>query len=150
MRLDTTTLIGRLSMAFERKQVQAEGGELRPEAQREGLRVSLSALASARAVSSSKNRDIDDSDLPEAIKDLLRQIRELQGLIAQKQAALQALSNDQGLDPLRRRLLLEGAQAELTALQAALSGLSAMLVNAMRMQGLSGAQLQAVASLLVA
>jgi len=150
MRLDTTTLIGRLSMAFERKQVQADDGELRPEAQREGLRVSLSALASARAVSSSKNRDIDDSDLPEAIKDLLRQIRELQGLIAQKQAALQALSNDQGLDPLRRRLLLEGAQAELTALQGALSGLSAMLVNAMRMQGLSGAQLQAVASLLVA
>jgi hypothetical protein len=54
---------------------------------------------------------------------------------------------DQGHDADTRRLRIEALQGELASLQGALSSASAMLLKAVREQGLSAQQMQEVATL---
>jgi hypothetical protein len=50
--------------------------------------VSLSELGRARSAAAEKNGDIDDSDLPDEIKQTLKLIRQLKAQIAARQGAL--------------------------------------------------------------
>src|SRR5690606_37491504 len=113
-----------------------------PQAVREGLRVSLSALAQTRSASEQKNRDIEDSDLPRTIKDILKMIRELKAQVAAKQAELDAVMTDQSLDADTRRLKAEALQSELASLSGALAGANASLLKAVQEQDLDAAQMQ--------
>ena len=147
MRVDSTVLSNRLSIALQRRNAAAEGDHEDGQALRDGLRVSLSALGKARSAASQKNRDIDESSLPDTIKQILKMIRALKAQIAQKKAELAALMADQGLDADTRRLRIEALQGELASLQGALSSASAMLLKTVREQGLSAQQMQEVATL---
>lgn len=149
MRVESTSMMGRLGLAFERTSATAEGVEKDDQALRDSLRVSLSELGKARSAAAQKNQDIDDSSLPDLIKDLLKRIRALKEQIEAKKEELQAVMSDQSLDPEAKRLKIETLQGELASLQGALSNANATLLKALREQGLTDQQMQEVASLLM-
>lgn len=131
-------------------QRQNSAGERSPEEVREGLRVSLSELGQSLSAKAGKDRDIDDSGLPDSIKQLLKMIRELKAQIAEKQAQIDALLGDQCLDPQARRLQLEALQSELASLSGALAAANANLIKLMSDNNLSDEQMMTAASLAMA
>lgn len=153
MRLESTHLSNRMNIALERKSAAAEGvvqsSEGDQQALRDSLRVSLSELGKARSAGAQKNRDIDESSLPDVVKDLLKRIRELKEQIEAKKAELKEVMSDQSLDPETKRMKIEVLQGELASLQGALSSANATLLKAIREQDLSDQQMQEVASLIM-
>ncbi|WP_425914519.1 hypothetical protein [Pseudomonas sp. GWSMS-1] len=152
MRLELTDVSSRMNAALERKRAVAEGvvesSEADQQALRDSLRVSLSELGKARSAAAQKNRDIDESSLPDVIKDLLKRIRELKAQVDAKKAELEKVMGDQSLDPEAKRIKIEALQGELASLQGALSSANATLIEILREQDLSDQQMQEVASLL--
>ena len=152
MRLELTDVSSRMKAALERKRAVAEGvvesSEADQQALRDSLRVSLSELGKARSAAAQKNRDIDESSLPDVIKDLLKRIRELKAQVDAKKAELEKVMGDQSLDPEAKRIKIEALQGELASLQGALSSANATLIEILREQDLSDQQMQEVASLL--
>ncbi|HEX5843029.1 MAG TPA: hypothetical protein VFY62_11150 [Pseudomonas sp.] len=142
MRIESSGPLANLSRAVQRQSSPAG-----PEAVREGLRVSLSDLARGMSAKASSNQDIDDSDLPESIKQLLKMIRELKAQIADKRAEVEALMAAQGLSPEAKRLKLEALQTELATLSGALASANANLLKLMHENNLSSGQMQSAASL---
>lgn len=153
MRLESTQLSTRMNLALERKSAAAEGvvesGEGDQQALRDSLRVSLSELGKAHSATAQKNRDIDESSLPDVVKDLLKRIREIKAQIEAKKAELKEVMSDQRLDPETKRMKIEALQGELASLQGALSSANATLLKAMREQDLSDQQMQEVSSLIM-
>jgi len=139
MRIDITSALNNLNSSFQR---QASAAERTPEELREGLRVSLSELGrSLSAKTEKKNQDIDESGLPDSIKQLLKMIRELKAQIAAKEAELKALMADQNLDPEARQVQLEALQSELAMLNGAWASANANLIKQLQEQGLSDEQM---------
>jgi hypothetical protein len=145
LRIDVGGLTERLSLGIQRQVARERGETPSAKAVADGLRVSLSELGRVR--SSAKNADIDESNLPESIKELLRLIRALKQQIAEKQAELEAVMAEPGLDPETRQLRVEALRNELASLQGALSSASANLLKAMHEAGLSDEQMQTAAGL---
>ncbi|MFV9655640.1 hypothetical protein ACNFCK_12040 [Pseudomonas sp. NY15366] len=138
---------GPLSNLAQGVQRQLTAVEPSPEQAREGLRVSLSELGKSMSAKPDRNEDIDKSELPQAIKDLLKMIRELRAQIAEKQAQIDAIMSDQSLDAEAKRQQVEGLQTELASLNSALTTANANLVKLMRENGLSSEQMQAASTL---
>ncbi|MDD2054852.1 hypothetical protein NPS46_20095 [Pseudomonas putida] len=91
-----------------------------------GVQVTLSEIGlkiSAGGTQKSSNSDIDDSSLPDNVKNLLKMIRKLQQELAEKRAELQAVMSDRRMSP-------EQMQARLSALQSEIASLSAGLISA--------------------
>ncbi|NMY52688.1 MULTISPECIES: DUF1931 family protein [unclassified Pseudomonas] len=153
MRLESTQLSTRMNLALERKSAAAEGvaesSEADKQAFRDSLRVSLSEQGKARSAAAQKNRDIDESSLPDVVKDLLKRIRELKAQIEAKRNELKEVMQDQSLDPEAKRIKIETLQGELASLQGALSSANATLIKTLREQDLSDQQMQEVASLVM-
>lgn len=145
LRIDVGQLTDNLAQGVQRRVARDNGETVSPQALREGLRVSLSELGRTQA--SAKNDDIDESNLPDTIKEILKMIRALKQQIAEKQAQLEALMTDQSLSPEARRVRVEALQSELGSLQGALSSASANLIKVMREAGLSPEQMQTAAKL---
>lgn len=149
VRIDHATPLVNLTRSVQRQMAEAAGAPV--EDWRESVRVSLSSVSrimSAKAQEKDKN-DIDESDLPSTVRELLKMIRELKAQIAEKQAELQALMTDAEMDPEAKRLKIEALRTELSTLNGALSSASATLTKVMRESGLSKEQMQQVATLLV-
>ena len=138
---------GPLSNLAQGVQRQLTAVEPSPEQAREGLRVSLSELGKSMSAKPDRNEDIDKSELPQAIKDLLKMIRELRVQIAEKQAQIDAIMSDQSLDAEAKRQQIEGLQTELASLNSALTTANANLIKLMRENGLSSEQMQAATTL---
>jgi Sec-independent protein translocase protein TatA len=147
MRIESGGPLANLVRGVQR---QNTAGERSPEEVREGLRISLSELGKSLSAKAGKTQDIDDSGLPDSIKQLLKMIRELKAQIAEKQAQIDALLSDQSLDPQARRLQLEALQTELASLNSALASANANLIQLMRENGLSDEQMMTAASLAMA
>lgn len=146
MRIESTGLMSRLALTLERNKA-AESDPVDEQALRDGLRVSLSALGKARSAATQENKDIDESSLPDVLKDLLKMIRALKAQIAAKKNELKAALSAQSPNPESKRLKVEALQAELSSLQGALSSANATLIKVLREQNLSATQMQEVASL---
>lgn len=146
MRIDANTPLSNLSRASQRQNIAVEQT---PEEVRDGLRVSLSELGKSLSASKGEanNKDIDESGLPDSIKDLLKMIRKLKAEIAAKQAELKALMADQSLDAETKRAKADALQTELSSLNSALTSANANLIRQMREQGLSKEQMQTASSL---
>ncbi|WP_161865375.1 hypothetical protein [Pseudomonas yangonensis] len=144
MRIPSSGPLSNLAQSVQRQFTAVEPS---PEEVREGLRVSLSELGKSMSVKPDKNEDIDKSELPQAIKDLLKMIRELRAQIAEKQAQIDAIMSDQSLDAEAKRQQIEGLQSELASLNSALTTANANLIKLMRENGLSSEQMQAATAL---
>ena len=114
-----------------------------------GVQVTLSDVGlkmAAGGAQKTSNSDIDESSLPDNVKNLLKMIRKLQEQLAEKRAELQAVMSDKRLSP-------EQLQARIGALQSEIAGLSAGLISAnsslvKALKDLSGDQALEVAKLL--
>lgn len=116
----------------------------------EAVKVSLSGLALQKAASAQKaasNRDIEESGLPDTTQKILKMIRELKQKIQEKQAELQTVLVDPGLDPQMRQLKAAGMQSELGSLSAALTTASTALNKQIKDGLLSAEQGQQAAML---
>ena len=113
----------------------------------ESVKVSLSGRAE-RAQQSRNTQDIDDSDLPQLIKQLLKQIRELKQQIAELQQQMAELARQQGLTDEERATRLDAMRTELTSLSSALTSAYSALAKAMKQQDLSDEQRTSVLQLM--
>lgn len=154
MRLDTSVSLERSvvsaapSKASAAVQTTVGEGSAAAEPSENGIKVSLSVAGLARSNESEKNSDIDESDLPATIKQLLKLIRELKAQLAEKMAELQALMAQQGLDAETRQMRAQALQTEVGSLSGALSSANAQLVKVIREEGLSAEQSASIASLM--
>ena len=148
LRLDVNAVSERLALGVQRQASRAEGEVPSEQEVRDGLRVTLSELGRVRATA--KNDDIDEADLPDNIKEILKLIRVLRQQIAEKQAELQALMTASGVDPQLQQMRVEALRSELSSLQGALSAAQASLVDALKDKRLSDDQRMQAASLAMA
>lgn len=127
---------------------QAAAGPAEGAASMPGVRVSLSADGLARSKQrDDKNADIEQSNLPDDVKQLLKMIRELKAQLAQKMAELQALMAQGNTDDQAHQARLRALQTEVGSLGGALNTANAQLVKVMR--DLSNEQSAVVGSLMV-
>lgn len=113
-----------------------------------GIRVSLSEAGSAQSKQGAKNQDIDDSNLPDSIKNVLKMIRQLRAELAAKQAELNAIMAQQQTSDNQRQA--DVVLSEIATLHGAISSASATLVSQMRQQSLNPEQLMSLATLMIA
>ncbi|ABR88617.1 Uncharacterized conserved protein [Janthinobacterium sp. Marseille] len=117
-------------------------------------RVTLSSLGQALAAKRQaamqpvRNQDIDSSNVPDNIKDLLKRIRELKEQIAEQQQKLNAIMANQRLSPEEKQKQLLQVQSTISALNGALTSALGQMNKLMREQDLTQDQQMAVASLL--
>jgi hypothetical protein len=149
LRVDMNGVVERLALGVQRQAARADGEVASEEEVRDGLRVTLSELGKVRAAAA-KNNDIDEADLPDNIKEILKMIRELRQQIAEKQAELQALMAESDMDPEAKQMRLEMLRGELASLQGALSTAQASLVEALKDKRLSNDQRMQATSLAMA
>ncbi len=105
----------------------------------------MSTKTSASA--SRRHQDIDDSDLPDAVKNLLRMIRELRERLAELARELQEVQADRNMDPEVKRNRLLQLQAQMSALNGAMMMASRKLTSLMRDMKLDKAQQMSAAQL---
>jgi hypothetical protein len=148
LRVDMHGLHERLALGVQRQAARTKGETTSEQELRDGLRVSLSELGKVRATA--QHDDIDEADLPDNIKEILKLIRALRQQIAEKQAELQALMAETGMDPQVRQMRVEALRGELSSLQGALSTTQASLVEALKDKRLSNDQRMQAASLAMA
>ena len=100
------------------------------------VRISMSgsALASGRSTkqAAAKDSDIDDSNLPDNVKKLVKRLRELRQKLEQKAQELQELSNSTAGNPEQRRMRIEALRTEVGALTSAMNSVGADLAQATR------------------
>lgn len=94
--------------------------------------------------------DIDQSDLPSVVKDLLKRIRELKQQLRELQQQMQQVQSDASLSPEQRQTKLQQLQGQIQAVSAALSTANSALGKAVKQQNLSQGQLTEVTSFLAA
>lgn len=138
LKVDVSGLTQRLAQAVQRQEARAAGQEPSEQEVHESLRVSLSELARTRA--SAKNEDVDEAELPDNIKEIVKLIRALRQQIAEKQAELQALAADGDMDPELRQVKAEALRSELATLQSALTSAQFELADALKDKRLSDDQ----------
>lgn len=107
------------------------------------------SLTSQQAQKQERDKDVDDSSLPDGIKDILKRIRDLKEQIQQKLMELQRVqASDKGSET-EKMQELERVQSELTSLNGALSSAHAMLNKIMDDIKLDGDSRMDVAGLLM-
>ncbi|AZC23695.1 hypothetical protein [Pseudomonas sessilinigenes] len=117
---------------------------------REGVKVSLSGAGLKKSSSvAGRDSDIDESGLPQSVKQILKMIRKLQQQISEKLAELQAVMADKRLSPEEAKVRIGSLQSDLAMLNGGLLSANASLVKAMRQEGLTPEQVMKASALLM-
>ncbi len=116
----------------------------------QGIKVTLSEQAQKISSTAKDNTDIDESSLPDSIKQALKMLRELRQQLAEKQAELQAVMADQGLSEEERMQKAQGLQSEIASLNGAISTANGTLIQAIHDAALSPDQMQEMSTLMMA
>lgn len=103
----------------------------------EGIKVNLSLKGLEIASKQQGDADIDESGLPESVRQLLKMIRKLQKELAEANRQLQALMRDRSLDPVEMQKKTAALQARVSALSASLNTVNFGLVKAMSQANLT-------------
>ncbi len=140
------------SLTIKTEATVEQMADARAEAMESGL-VQISAMGQALAgvgegASTNRNSDIEDSELPSEIKNLLKQIRELKEKLREQQEALQKVMMDSSLTPDERRAQILQIQATVNSLNSALDGANKMLTKMMDEMSLSDADKAKVLTLM--
>ncbi|WP_426126376.1 hypothetical protein [Pseudomonas sp. DWP1b1] len=110
----------------------------------EGVMVTISSAAfQASKANSNPNQDIDDSNLKDNIKQILKMIRELKKQIADKMAEISAAMADSSMTPEQRQIKVGNLQATVSALQGGLATAQTQLAKALKDES-PEAQMQAM------
>ena len=99
----------------------------------EGVKVVISGAGMGMAsAEKSSNSDIDESNLKDNIKQLLKMIRELKKQLAEKMAQLSAVMNDTTLTPQARQAKVAGLQGDVATIQAGLMTAQSQLAKSLK------------------
>ncbi|MFW3895491.1 hypothetical protein [Pseudomonas bharatica] len=128
---------------------QAEEARQSGSAPSEGIKVDLSLKGLEVASKQQGDADIDESVLPESVRQLLKMIRKLQRELAEANRQLQALMRDRSLDPVEMQKKTAALQARVSALSASLNTVNFGLVRAMSQADLTPDQVGKAMKLLV-
>ncbi|MGG4603326.1 hypothetical protein ACLPHM_00895 [Paenalcaligenes sp. Me131] len=147
----------RLDAASLTQPERASGGDLSASAVQpigESVRISISAEALNAAAKhqkseKNKNADIDESDLPDTVKGLLKRIRELREQLEQKQLELQQVTADQKLSDSEKAQKVSRLQGEVAALSGAVVTAMQDLDELMNSQNISADQKKTAGFLLM-
>jgi small-conductance mechanosensitive channel len=108
----------------------------------------ISSAKGKEANKSKSNEDIENSNLPKTVKDLLKRIRELQEQIREQEQKRSAIMSDQSLSAEQKQEQLRQIQAMISSLNGALSSAMSQLNKAMDEQSFTKDQQASVVSLL--
>ncbi|GIZ13536.1 twin-arginine translocase TatA/TatE family subunit [Pseudomonas sp. NCCP-436] len=144
MRIELSGTLNSLAQSLQRQNTAVPSA---PHEVRDGVRLTLSELGRRLSASAASNEDIDNSDLPQAIRDLLKMIRELRQQIAEVKVEIEALMSCLDLEPDSRQRQLEALRDELGALNRALTAANANLLRLMKDNQLSDSQMMTAATL---
>ncbi|AJG22925.1 hypothetical protein [Cupriavidus basilensis] len=100
----------------------------------DGIHVDLSPAGRTLAASkpaSGRNSDIDNSNLPDTAKNLLKRIRELREELARKQQELQAVASAQNLTADQKQVRLAALNQAMSSLSGAIASTTAALAKSM-------------------
>lgn len=106
------------------------------------------SVKNANKTEKSRNEDIDKSDLPATIKNLLKRIRELQVQISEQQQKQNEVMANSKLSPEQKRQQLLQVQSMISSLSGALSSAMNEMDKAMQSQNLTKEQQIETVSLL--
>lgn len=120
-----------LAQQSESRAEQPEEAVRQGSAASEGIKVNLSLKGLEVASKQQGDADIDESGLPESVRQLLKMIRKLQKELAEANRQLQALMRDRSLDPVEMQKKTAALQARVSALSASLNTVNFGLVRAM-------------------
>lgn len=107
------------------------------------------AMNSDKAARASRDKDIDEADVPSAIKDLLKQIRDLKEQIQKKLEELREIQADPSLSDEQREAKLNKVRIELAALNSALMTAYASMRKLMTSNALNDEQKKTVGMLMM-
>ncbi len=138
-----------LAQSAETRASQAEEARQSGSAPSEGIKVDLSLKGLEAASKQQADADIDESGLPESVRQLLKMIRKLQRELAEANRQLQALMRDRSLDPVEMQRKTAALQARVSALSASLNTVNFGLVRAMSQADLTPDQVGKAMKLLV-
>lgn len=147
----------RLDAASLPQQESVSGGRLSASAVQpigESVRISISAealnaAAKHQKAEQNKHADIDDSDLPDTMKGLLKRIRELREQLEQKQLELQQVMADQKLSESEKEQKVSRLQGEVAALSGAVASAMQDLDELMNSKNISADQKKTAGFLLM-
>lgn len=120
-----------LANQAENRANQAEDARQSGAVPSEGIKVDLSLKGLEVASKQTGDADIDESGLPESVRQLLKMIRKLQKELAEANRQLQALMRDRSLDPVEMQKKTAALEARVSALSASLNTVNFGLVRAM-------------------
>jgi len=148
--INSSTVIGHLAQQVAAKVARDPDAPADMQTALESIKVTLSERAKQISEAGEKNKDIDESSLPDNVKQALKMIRELRQQLAEKQAELQALMADQELTDEERMQRAQGLQSEIASLNGAISTANGALLQAIHDAALSPDQLQEMSGLMMA
>lgn len=145
----STSVIGHLTQQVNAKVQRDPDAPADMQTALESIKVTLSEQSQKISEAAEKNKDIDESSLPDNVKQALKMIRELRQQLADKQAELQVLMADQGLSEEERMQQAQGLQSEIASLNGAISTANGALLQAIKGASLSPDQLQEMSGLMM-
>ncbi len=148
--INSSTVIGHLAQQVAAKVARDPDALADMQTALESIKVTLSERAKQIKEAGEKNKDIDESSLPDNVKQALKMIRELRQQLAEKQAELQALMADQDLSDEERMQKAQGLQSEIASITGAISTANGALLQAIHDAALSPDQLQEMSGLMMA
>ncbi|ROM53367.1 hypothetical protein BK648_07390 [Pseudomonas poae] len=98
----------------------------------EGVKVTISGAGMGASKADGENSDIDNSNLSDNVKQLLKMIRELKKQLAEKMAELAAVMADTSMTPEARMAKLANLQSAVSALQASFTTAQNALAKALK------------------
>ena len=113
-----------------------------------GIHVDLSPLGLQKSKKAERDKDIDESELPDNVKQSLKAIRDKQEELEEKQKELQQLMSNSSMPPEEKQEKIKALQAEISSLSRGVVDAKNNLVSSMQDQGLTEQQIQTAMALM--
>lgn len=113
-----------------------------------GIHVELSPLGIQKAKKADRDKDIDESELPDFVKRSLKTIRDKQEELEQKQQELQKLMSNRSMSAEEKEQKVKVLQAEVSSLSRSVTDSKRNLLSSMKDQGMTDQQMQTATSLM--
>jgi hypothetical protein len=107
-----------------------------------GIHVDISPLGLQKSKNAGRDEDIDESELPDDVKNSLKAIRNQQEELEEKREELQKLMNNNSMPAEEKEQKIKQLQAEIGNLVRAVADAKTQLLSSMQEQGLSDQQIQ--------
>lgn len=113
-----------------------------------GIHVDLSPLGLQKSKKAERDKDIDESELPDTVKQSIKAIRDKQEELEKKQQELQQLMSNNSMPPEEKQEKVKALQSEVSSLSRGLVDSKNNLVSSMQDQGLTEQQIQTAMALM--